>query len=459
MEHFVEEWKAFAAESDNTGLAAVLEESAAEELIAAKELLPEELMAESGLAEFSTVGDLLGNRNRLLEIAGFFSSMSVSCSTGDEDGLVLLEMHLWNTELFVAVLLLDMAATLYHVTCGIPLKMKVFVEGECDEDLAETIWEIVSCFPDVVKCDVAGEDEPDESVEEENGSPAEEESSSPVEDTGNEVDSEADTAAFKNEWTLEMDRLAVEYGKNPGQKTYGDIIAMLINGLGDFANCWSPVIDYDDPEKQLSGTYLWSTKKHDKTYLTLLTRPCDEFRYTVKFGLSDLFRDAEDESLSGIRINPGDEDIVIDKNILKAIRLLFVKAVEIGKAFAAEEEQDERVMDVERPMSPEAYELAARTITELVQDDVDSFFVLNFTDLQEDDEVLFMQTKRCDNGYRVEIAYDMSDFDQKPLILAADDVDLEATLMLFREVGLEGKPTGDIEFIENNFKDIGFGEE
>ena len=84
-------------------------------------------------------------------------------------------------------------------------------------------------------------------------------------------------------------------------------------------------------------------------------------------------------------------------------------------------------------------------------------FLVNFNNFVNDDKVLFMQAKSWGDGYHVEIGFDMEDFNwDHPLILGADDVSFEDTLDLFRRIGLNGEETGDIEYITNNFKDMGF---
>lgn len=192
--------------------------------------------------------------------------------------------------------------------------------------------------------------------------------------------------------------------------------------------------------------------------LVILTKPDDQYDYFAKRNIFSVLAEFEDENIRGLVINPEHDDILIYRDFIVNAANLFAA----GIAYC--DEQYERAMFWEitanRPMTNRDFENVEEAIHGLSENVEDSYLLLEFNDFIEDDEILFMQTKKFGMGYHIEIAYDMSDYGwDHPLILAADDVSEEMTVELFGRIGLEGEPSGDIHFVNNNFKDVGFGEE
>lgn len=436
----VDEWKGFKKDLDDSALTDSTERRAAKELIEAKAYIPDNLLKDSGLDQYDSEAQLLKDPDKLLEIAAFFSDISISSRTvADDDGSMGYEVRLSNTSLFRAILLIDFAATLYHITGGFPLNVRVFVE---DEDTAKGIGDIFSnlarSFHDVKSCTIYV-DSKNEEVEEESNAD--------------------DKDPLEHPWAKDLDAAVEEFDKTKKTSAYERILSLILNGLEYFVPAVVPAEPGDEDRK----IQLQLLESGDDSYGVLLTKPEKEFEYLATRSFFNVLTELRDRNVSGLVINPYEENIIISRYFTDSVLDVFIAGVKYEKERPDHEDQEDdgeglsKVVETDRPMTEAEFENIENILRNLVHEEVESFLVVDFNNYVNDDKVLFMQAKSWGDGYHVEIGFDMEDFDwDHPLILGADDVSYEDTVELFRKIGLDGAETGDIEFITNNFKDIGF---
>ena len=142
------EWGGFKRTLEDGGFAEETERQAARELIGAKPFIPERYLKDSGLDRFDTEAELLADRDALLRISAFFSDISISSRTCfDPDGAMGYEVRMLNGDLLGAVLVIDFAATLWHISGMFPLNVRVFTESE---DMAGSIGWAIRAVADAV---------------------------------------------------------------------------------------------------------------------------------------------------------------------------------------------------------------------------------------------------------------------------------------------------------------------
>ena len=436
----VEEWKGFKKDLDDSDLTDSTERRAAKELIEAKEYIPDNLLKDSGLDQYDSEAQLLKDPDRLLEISAFFSDISISSRTvADKDGSMGYEVRLSNTSLFRAVLLIDFAATLYHITGGFPINVRVYVE---DENTAKGIGNIFSnlarSFHDVKSCTILVDSKNEDGKEE-----SEQEEKDPLE----------------HPWVKDLDAAVEEFDKTKKTSAYERILSLILNGLEYFVPAVVPA-EPGDGDRKIQIQMINSGKD---SFGVLLTKPEKQFEYLATRTFINVLTELRDRDVSGLVINPYEENIVISRYFTDSALDVFIAGVKYEKERPDREDQEDKedslsnVVETDRPMTEEEFENIENILRNLVHEEVESFLVVDFNNYVNDDKVLFMQAKKWGDGYHVEIGFDMEDFDwDHPLILGADDVSLEDTLDLFRRVGLKAEETGDIDFITNNFKDMGF---
>ena len=435
----VEEWKGFKKDLDDRELTDSTERRAAEELIQAKAYIPEKLLKDSGLDQYNSEAQLLKDPDRLLEIAAFFSNISISSRTvTDNDGSLGYEVRFTNTSLFYSVLFIDFAATLYQITGGFPINIRVYVE---DENAAKGIGQAVSnlsrAFNDVKSCTIHVNSEKEgQNEERENGN------KDPLE----------------HPWTKDLDAAVEEFNTTKKTGAYERILSLILNGLEYFVPAVIPAEQGDD-----GGTMqIQLVRSGDKSYGVILTKPEKEFDNLVTRNFATVLTELRERDISGLVINPYEENIVISRYFTDSALDVFFAGIKYEREQLENNDQEDdesadlsHTVERSRPMTEEEFAEIEDILANLKHGEVDSFLVVDFKNYVGDDMVLFMQAKKWDEGYHVEIAFDMKDFDwDHPLILGADNVSFEDTVDLFRRIGLNGEETGDIDLITNQFKDM-----
>lgn len=107
-------------------------------------------------------------------------------------------------------------------------------------------------------------------------------------------------------------------------------------------------------------------------------------------------------------------------------------------------------MSIKRPISEELFQSIADRIRNFRNDPAD-FLVL---DLQDDPDMLFMQTVRCGDQWHVELAFDMDEFKWDHPLILGNELNLSDTYNLLQELLVEGKSTDDIPLIQTSFRHI-----
>lgn len=436
----VQEWKGFKEDLDDRDLTDSTERRAAKELIEAKAYIPDDLMKDSGLEQYDSEAQLLKNPDRLLEIAAFFSNISISSRTvTDDDGSVGYEVRLSNTSLFYSVLLIDFAATLYHITGGFPINVRVYVEDEnAAKGIGHAVSNLASAFDDVKSCTIHVDPEKeDQNKESENG----------------------DKDPLEHPWAKDLDAAVEEFSKTKKTGAYERILSLILNGLEYFV----PAVVPAEPGDENRKIQIKLVNSGDKSYGVLLTKPEKEFEYLATRAFVNVLTELRERDVSGLVINPYEENIVISRYFTDSALDVFIAGIKYEKEKSGGDDQEEdesrgssHVVERSRPMTEDEFAEVEDILSNLVHEEVDSFLVVDFKNYVGDDKVLFMQAKKWGEGYHVEIGFDMADFDwDHPLILGADDISLEDTVDLFRRIGLNGEETGDIDLITNQFKNMG----
>jgi len=305
-DYVVEEWKDFVSGDELKEFGEMVEAGAAEALIDAKRLLLRADIHESGLDRFSSAEELLADRGRLLEIAAYFSRMSVSSSTGsDEDGLMFLEYHAANTGLLGPAILIDLAATLHHISFGFPLRLSIFVD-EDNEDFVELAAYIAHMFDDVVKCDIMLEDD------------------------------EGDEVPFMDEFTGMLNALVCKYAEDGSPESYGDIISLLLYGFCEHRHVMVPSEFDEGSALEMPYSFTRFTAEDGRKFIALATRPKAEHDETSEISLPKLFAEFAGDAFDGLVINPFDENIIISDRLIKAALRVFNTGAEYGKTEEAE---------------------------------------------------------------------------------------------------------------------------
>jgi hypothetical protein len=87
-------------------------------------------------------------------------------------------------------------------------------------------------------------------------------------------------------------------------------------------------------------------------------------------------------------------------------------------------------------------------------DDPDDFITVVLE--KNKDDLLYVQTKRHDEFWYVELVFDMSDFDwEYPLILGTE-LELEEAVELFKLLLVHRVSPDDLRVVQDRFRDIGF---
>lgn len=436
----VEEWKGFKKDLDDKELTDSTERRASKELIEAKEYIPANLLKDSGLDQYDSEAQLLKDTDRLLEIAAFFSNISISSKTvTDDDGSMGYEVRLSNTSLFYSVLFIDFAATLYHITGGFPINVRVYVEDEnAAKGIGHAVSNLAGAFDDVKSCTIHVDSEKEEQNKE-----SENENKDPLE----------------HPWAKDLDAAVEDFNKTKKTGAYERILSLILNGLEYFVPAVVPAEPGDGDRK----IQVQLVKSGDRSYGVLLTKPEKEFEYLATRTFVDVLTELRERNVSGLVINPYEENIVISRYFTDSALDVFFAGIQYEREHPKSDDQQKddaeelsHVVERSRPMAEDEFEEIEDILRNLVHEATESFLVVDFKNYVGDDAVLFMQAKKWGEGYHVEIGFDMSDFDwDHPLILGADDISFEDTVDLFRRIGMNGEETGDIDLITNQFKKMG----
>ena len=436
----VEEWKGFKKDLDDKELTDSTERRAAKELIEAKAYIPDNLLKDSGLDQYDSEAQLLKDTDRLLEIAAFFSNISISSKTvTDDDGSMGYEVRLSNTSLFYSVLFIDFAATLYHITGGFPINVRVYVEDEnAAKGIGHAVSNLAGAFDDVKSCTIHVDSEKEEQNKE-----IENENKDPLE----------------HPWAKDLDAAVEDFNKTKKTGAYERILSLILNGLEYFVPAVVPAEPGDGDRK----IQVQLVKSGDRSYGVLLTKPEKEFEYLATRTFVNVLTELRERNVSGLVINPFEENIVISRYFTDSALDVFFAGIQYEREHPKSDDQQKddaeelsHVVERSRPMAEDEFEEIEDILRNLVHEATESFLVVDFKNYVGDDAVLFMQAKKWGEGYHVEIGFDMSDFDwDHPLILGADDISFEDTVDLFRRIGMNGEETGDIDLITNQFKKMG----
>ena len=252
-------------------------------------------------------------------------------------------------------------------------------------------------------------------------------------------------------------------------KVLSDLLTMLENDI----SVTTPASFDASADAALAIQPVALSDDYDNDYLVIQTEEDEHFPFTMKLKIRKLFATIkEDESLSGIIINPFTDEIVIPREFADAAVSLFGAGYIAAKEYIrdAEKEHEEQEsgisgvsysIDTPLPM-PEENFASIPVILDALRDLPYEHLTVSFRNHRRNDPVIYMQAARntCNEKlYHVEVAFDMSDFNwQHPLILGKDDMTLSEASDLFHEICVNCTQTDQIPVIQE-FKDMGFGKE
>ena len=453
-----EEWFGFAEEMENGDLILATEKAAAKELVEAKGAIPEHHLQASGLDRVDSAEELLHDRQRLVHIAAYFAEQSTEEETRAQDGVMLYEAAWFNTHLFHAVLLIGFAAAVYHIACGVPMQISIVLEEREHADAMEPLVRtIASVFSDVQACSV-GLQEDDEEDEEDEAEDTEEED-------GGLTDKD-------RQWMRELDEEVVNYAATGSIAYYTRILSLILRGVEHWVHAAFEAEIAPEAEPGKAPVGIRQAEGPDGSrYLALLSRIDDDVEVFGSQLLIAALDEVDIEDLAGIMINPGREAILIDRLFTTAARDLFASGIQFGQDRAEPEDEDEdededyasnineiirrneedHTLHTARPMTEEEYaevEERIRYLGRIMED----YVVLAFDNYLGEDSVIQIRVEKIEDSYEVEITMDFSDYGCEEPIVLQGSLTLEQTLDLYRSLGLEGKQTGDMEYVMNHFR-------
>jgi hypothetical protein len=265
-----------------------------------------------------------------------------------------------------------------------------------------------------------------------------------------------------HDYVEKLDKLISDYHDSPDQELLYSILELVFNGIAENYAVSCPVKMNTD---NLTCEPLVASGKDGKDYLVIFTQENNIGDPTVAAlklqGL--MYFVASNDDCKGIIFNPyGDHRLLIPKE-------LFINAFTAAWSIAFNEKEQNkepkpaddnaipltgsRRIACERPMDCSLFEVLEDRIRNLT-DDPDDFITVVLE--KNKDDLLYVQTKRHDEFWYVELVFDMSDFDwEYPLILGTE-LELEEAVELFKLLLVHRVSPDDLRVVQDRFRDIGF---
>ena len=266
----------------------------------------------------------------------------------------------------------------------------------------------------------------------------------------------------QQDFVEKLDMKIAAYNTSPCQELLCDILELVFEGIDKNYAVSCPVeMNSDD----LTCEPLFCKGKDGKERLVIFTQE-DGTRHPTVAALKLqglMYALATLDDCEGIVFNPyEDHTLFVPKElILNAFNAAW------SIAFNEKEQKEEpkpaddnaipltgnRSIACERPMDCSLFEVLEDRIRNLT-DDPDDFITVELE--KNKDDLLYVQTKRHDKLWYVELVFDMSDFDwEYPLILGAE-LELEEAVELFKLLLVHGVSPDDLKIVQDRFRDIGF---
>jgi hypothetical protein len=242
------------------------------------------------------------------------------------------------------------------------------------------------------------------------------------------------------------------YKEDPAEDKFIDLLCLLWDGIEENGSVPVPAeMDWDKMTIRPS----FRPREDGREALVALTVPDGErYPYFADVRLRAMVRIMLSmENCAGILFDPEEDTQMFFR---KDLFICAIGAV-LGILEDNEDQQDEstdttRKMRIRRPVDEETFSRIEKKICRF-RDDPDDFLAL---ELDDDKDMLFIQTVRCGNEYHVELAFDMSDFDWEYPLILGHDMPLDDALKLLRQLCVNGMSPDDIDLVQNEFRDMGF---
>ena len=265
-------------------------------------------------------------------------------------------------------------------------------------------------------------------------------------------------------WLAKLNELLEKYPSDTKAVTAagGEIVAHLLLGISlevDVPCVIEPV--NVDSNKWLKD-FLTDDDGYGCTYSALQTDRLPHNESQVIYDdsilglLMKIVRNDNDEiDLGGLVINPYEQLLVVSREIIKL--LIACKGVTYDRA--AKEKHDgiqniEHRVATYRGVSDEEFALILKIILNMTALDEEQVLIelLNYV---KDDELDSIKIEKEPAGYRMSLIFNMEDlgWDEK-LVLSCEELSYTVVEMILWELICEATPSGDIDFISENFKQI-----